>query len=931
MAEKRLFLLDGNALIYRAHFAFIGRPLINSKGMNTSAITGFVRTLWDLLKNANPTHIAVSFDLKGPTFRNELYSEYKANRDEQPEDISQAIPYVYEIVKGFNIPIITMENYEADDVIGTIAKKAEKQGFEVFMVTPDKDYAQLVSDKVFMYKPKRKGDEVEILGKKEILEQWKIKRVDQVIDVLGLQGDASDNIPGIPGIGPKTAIKLLSEFDSLEGVIENADQLSGKQKERVIEHADQARLSKKLATIELEVPIEFDPKAVEIEPYNREKLAEIFKELEFRTLARQILGEDDKKEEEYIQGKLFDYASDKIKSGLSPDLKDHSIAEKTIDQVDHNYRLAQTDKQIGELLRILESANNISFDTETTGLNPHKAELVGMSFATQVGIAYYVPVPEDRKKAEKIVSRFKGVLENEAISKTAQNIKFDALILRRYGIEVQGHFFDTMIMHYLIEPGMRHNMDYLAETYLKYKPISIESLIGKKGKNQRSMRSVDLKEATIYACEDADITLQLKKFLEEELEKEDLMELYNHIEEPLIDALVEMELTGVKVDRDNLGKYSKELESKIEKMAASIHEKAGVEFNIGSPKQVGEVLFDKLEIPYKWRKTKSGQYSTNEEKLSELSKDYQIAEMILTYRGLTKLKSTYVDALPDLINERTGRIHSSFNQALTTTGRLSSNNPNLQNIPIRTPEGRKVREAFVPGDGNRILIAADYSQIELRLIAEISRDEAMLDAFLNGQDIHRATAARVYEVPYEKVSDDQRRNAKTVNFSIIYGAGPQNLSRQLNINRNEASELIGQYFNQYSGLKKYMDEIVEFARENGYVSTLMKRRRFLRDINSRNGMMRSQAERMAINTPVQGTAADMIKKAMIDVHQYLKNEKLESRIIMQVHDELVLDVLKSEEEKLVPVIEEKMKNALPGLKVPIVVEIGRGNNWLEAH
>lgn len=931
MAEKRLFLLDGNALIYRAHFAFIGRPLINSKGMNTSAITGFVRTLWDLLKNANPTHIAVSFDLKGPTFRNELYSEYKANRDEQPEDISQAIPYVYEIVKGFNIPIITMENYEADDVIGTIAKKAEKQGFEVFMVTPDKDYAQLVSDKVFMYKPKRKGDEVEILGKKEILEQWKIKRVDQVIDVLGLQGDASDNIPGIPGIGPKTAIKLLSEFDSLEGVIENADQLSGKQKERVIEHADQARLSKKLATIELEVPIEFDPKAVEIEPYNREKLAEIFKELEFRTLARQILGEDDKKEEEYIQGKLFDYASDKIKSGLSPDLKDHSIAEKTIDQVDHNYRLALTDKQIGELLRILESANNISFDTETTGLNPHKAELVGMSFATQVGIAYYVPVPEDRKKAEKIVSRFKGVLENEAISKTAQNIKFDALILRRYGIEVQGHFFDTMIMHYLIEPGMRHNMDYLAETYLKYKPISIESLIGKKGKNQRSMRSVDLKEATIYACEDADITLQLKKFLEEELEKEDLMELYNHIEEPLIDALVEMELTGVKVDRDNLGKYSKELESKIEKMAASIHEKAGVEFNIGSPKQVGEVLFDKLEIPYKWRKTKSGQYSTNEEKLSELSKDYQIAEMILTYRGLTKLKSTYVDALPDLINERTGRIHSSFNQALTTTGRLSSNNPNLQNIPIRTPEGRKVREAFVPGDGNRILIAADYSQIELRLIAEISRDEAMLDAFLNGQDIHRATAARVYEVPYEKVSDDQRRNAKTVNFSIIYGAGPQNLSRQLNINRNEASELIGQYFNQYSGLKKYMDEIVEFARENGYVSTLMKRRRFLRDINSRNGMMRSQAERMAINTPVQGTAADMIKKAMIDVHQYLKNEKLESRIIMQVHDELVLDVLKSEEEKLVPVIEEKMKNALPGLKVPIVVEIGRGNNWLEAH
>lgn len=924
-------MLDGNALVYRAHFAFIGRPLINSKGLNTSAITGFVRTLWDIMQNSDPTHIAVSFDLKGPTFRNELYSEYKANRDEQPEDITLAMPYIYDIVKAFNIPILTKENFEADDVIGTIAKKAEKEGFKVFMVTPDKDYAQLVSENIFMYKPSRQGNGVEILGEKEILEQWEIERVDQVIDILGLQGDSSDNIPGIPGIGPKTAKKLLKDFDSVEGLIENADKLKGKQKERVIEHSEQALLSKKLATIDLEVPIEFNAKSVEIEPFNREKLAELFKELEFRSLARSILGEGAEKREEAIQGSLFSSASEKAQSAISPELKGHSIAEKTIEQVEVDYKLAQSAEEVKALIDLLGSEKVFAFDTETTGLNPHDAELVGISFSVKPKTGFYVPFPREREEAEKLLEQFRKVLESQEIAKIGQNIKYDALVLRKYGLKLKGYFYDTMIMHYLLEPGMRHNMDFLAETYLKYKPVSIESLIGKKGKSQRSMRDIEVEKVMIYACEDADITLQLKLFLEKKLEEENLRDLYDQIEEPLIDAIIEMEASGVKIDRGYLEKYSVELSGKIEEMAAEVHREAGVKFNIDSPKQVGEVLFDKLKIPYKWRKTKSGQYSTNEEKLSELSEQHEIAKNILTYRGLTKLRSTYVDALPELINPRTGRIHSSFNQALTTTGRLSSNNPNLQNIPIRTPEGRKIREAFIPSGPDYILLAADYSQIELRLIAEISKDEAMMEAFLNDQDIHRATAARVYDTPYEEVTSDQRRNAKTVNFSIIYGAGSTNLSRQLNINRNEATDLINQYFKQYSGLKKYMDETVEFARKNGYVSTLLKRRRFLRDINSRNGMMRSQAERMAINTPIQGTAADMIKKAMIDLHEYIQRENFQSRIIMQVHDELVLDVLKSEEEKLTPVIEEKMKNALPGLRVPIKVEVGRGENWLEAH
>lgn len=931
MAEKRLFLLDGNALIYRAHFAFIARPLINSKGINTSAITGFVRTLWDLLQNANPTHIAVSFDLKGPTFRHGIYPEYKANREAQPEDITAALPYVYEIIKGFNIPIITKENFEADDVIGTLAKKAEKEGFEVYMVTPDKDFAQLVSNKVFMYKPSRQGNGVEILGEKEILEQWQIKRVDQVIDVLGLQGDSVDNIPGIPGIGPKTAIKLLDLFDSLEGVLENADQLKGKQKENVIEFADQARLSKTLATIDIDVPLEFDPKSVEIEPLNKEVLAEVFKELEFRSLAKSILGEEEEPGDDFIQGDLFTKASTATAERVSPDLTAHSIADKTLSEEDVAYRIAQTDEEIMALINLLEKSVCFAFDTETTGLNPHTANLVGLSFSIEEKTAFYVPFPANREEANILAGAFKAVLENPHIPKIGQNIKYDALVLRKYNIFVSGYFFDTMIMHYLLEPELRHNMDYLAETYLKYKTISIESLIGKKGKNQKSMREVEVEKAMIYACEDADITLQLKNYLEKELEKEGLKELYDQIEEPLIDAIISMESAGVKVDGDYLADYSEELGGKISAMAGEIHQMAGVEFNIDSPKQVGEVLFEKLKIPYKWRKTKSGQYSTNEEKLSELSKDHEIPGRILEYRGLTKLKSTYVDALPNLINPETGRIHSSFNQALTATGRLSSNNPNLQNIPIRTAEGRRVREAFIPGDADSLILAADYSQIELRLIAELSKDEAMLEAFINDQDIHRATAARVYGVPYDEVNADQRRNAKTVNFSIIYGAGSTNLSRQLNINRNEASELIDQYFKQYKGLKKYMDETVEFARENGYVSTLMNRRRFLRDINSRNGMMKSQAERIAVNTPVQGTAADMIKKAMIDIHLYLKKEQLESTIIMQVHDELVFDAKKSELEILKPVIREKMKNALPGLQVPIKVEMGMGKNWLEAH
>lgn len=933
MSEKKLFLLDGHALVYRAHYAFIHRPLINSKGMNTSAVTGFVRTLWDLLRNQKPTHIAVAFDPPSPTFRHEMFKEYKANRDAQPEDITIAFPYIKNIVKAFNIPIITVPTYEADDTIGTVAKQAEKEGFNVYMVTPDKDYAQLVSDKVFMYKPSRTGSEVEILGEKEILEKWQIKRVDQVIDILGLQGDSVDNIPGIPGIGAKTAVKLLEKYDSVEGLIENAEELKGKQKEKVIEFAEQGLLSKQLATIDINVPIQFDAADYKVEPFNKEALSEIFKELEFRSLSKQILGEEELQAGQ--QGSLFDSipaksAPSSSSSSVAPAA--HSVADKNISNTAHEYHLADTKEKRAELIKMLSEQSSFCFDTETTGIDANEAEMVGLSFAIKEHEAWYVPVPADQTEAKSILSEFKDLFENEKIEKVAQNIKYDALMLKWYGIEVKGKYFDTMLAHYLLEPGLRHNMDYLSETYLEYQPVSITTLIGKKGKNQLSMRDIEVEKVTEYAAEDADITLQLKNYLSPKLSEEaGLQKLYETMEEPLVRALVDLEYAGVNIDADYLRAYSVELGKGILEHEQNIYEKAGVRFNIASPKQVGQVLFEKLEIPYRWRKTKTGQYSTDESKLTELAHNHDIVAAIMGYRGLAKLKSTYVDALPTMVNPKTGRIHSSFNQALAATGRLSSNNPNLQNIPIRTPEGRKVREAFIPRDENHILLAADYSQIELRLIAEISGDEAMIEAFQAGNDIHRATAAKVFEVPYDEVSADQRRAAKTVNFSIIYGAGATNLSRQLEIKRGEAKELIGAYFNQYNGLKSYMDKTVEFAREHGYVMTLLGRKRQLRDINSRNALARTNSERVAINSPIQGTAADLIKIAMINIHQIFKERNFKSKMVLQVHDELVFDAHKEELEIIKPIIEDKMSNAIPGLKVPILVEMGEGNNWLEAH
>lgn len=927
MSEKKLFLLDGHALVYRAHYAFINRPLINSKGINTSAITGFVRFLWDILKNQNPTHIAVAFDPKGPTFRHEAFEPYKANRDAQPEDITIAMPYIEEIVKGFNIPIMTIPGFEADDAIGTIAKQAEKEGFKVYMVTPDKDYAQLVSENIFMYKPSRSGNGVEILGEPEVLEKWDIENVLQVIDILGLQGDSVDNIPGIPGIGAKTAVKLLKVYKSVEGIIENVGDLKGKQKENVINFAAQGLLSKELATIKLDVPIQFDAKKYVVEDYNRDKLSEIFKDLEFRSLADSILGKS-----EASQGSLFGDNTDQKKTKeVKKTSSEYSVSDHNIENTPHEYHLINDENSIKNLVKKLSAQEIISFDTETTGIDANIAELVGLAFSYKPGTGYYVPIPEDKQEAQKRIALFKPILENPNILKVGQNIKYDILMMRWAGVDVKGMLFDTMIAHYLLEPDLRHKLDYISAALLNYKMVPIEKLIGKRGKNQLSMRDLPPEKVSDYAAEDADITLQVKSILDDDLKTQELKDLYLKVEEPLIRVLSEIEYNGVRVDGDFLNAYSKELAAHILKEEKSIYETAGVQFNIASPKQVGEVLFDRMKIPYRWRKTSSGQYSTDVEKLNELSVDHEIVNKILTFRMYSKLKSTYVDALPLMINPRTGRVHSNFNQARAATGRLSSENPNLQNIPIKHEAGREVRKAFIPRDDDHILLAADYSQIELRLIAEISKDEFMLEAFNAGRDFHAATAAKVYDVDFDSVTPEQRRNAKTVNFSIIYGAGATNLSKQLGIKRSEAKELIENYFSQFSGLKKYMTDTVEFARENGYVKTLVGRKRILRDINSRNGLARSNAERMAINTPIQGSAADMIKLAMINVHNAMLKGEFKSKMILQVHDELVFDIYKPELDDMTELIIKHMKEALPQLSVPILVEPGTGLNWLEAH
>lgn len=935
MEDKRLFLLDGHALVYRAHFAFITRPLINSKGVNTSAVTGFVRTLWDLMVNQKPTHIAVAFDPKGGTFRHEYYPQYKANRDAQPEDITIAMKYIPAIVEAFNIPAVMVPNYEADDVIGTLAKQAEKEGYTVYMVTPDKDYAQLVSPNIYMYKPGRQGSDVDILGEKEILESWDISRVDQVIDVLGLQGDSVDNIPGIPGIGPKTAVALLKEYGTVENLIANADQLKGKQKENVIQFAEQGLMSKRLATIDINSPIQFDAEKFTLDPINKEKIKEIFLELEFRTLAQQILGYDivsGNKNQAGVQQSLFgEVAVNQQQQEKTEDSEEYLIAKKNIENTPHNYILSDTEEKINALVKLLQSHKIISFDTETTGIDAHQAELVGLSFSVIAGEAYYVPISADQEKAKNTVHKFKELLEDKSITKVGQNIKYDMTMMKWYGVEVAGPLYDTMITHYLCEPDLRHKLDYLTESYLDYKMVPIEELIGKGGKNQLSMRDVDVEKVKEYASEDADLTLQLMPVMKKMMAENELNELYHKIEEPLIRVLCDLEYEGIRIDAGFLNDYSKELDKLIINKEQEIYRNAGVHFNISSPKQVGEVLFDRLKVPYRWKKTASGQYSTDFDKLTELAGEHIVIDTILEYRKFSKLKSTYVDALPTMINPRTGRVHSNFNQARAATGRLSSENPNLQNIPIKDEAGREIRKAFIPRTEDYVLLAADYSQIELRIIAEISNDKSMLDAFIAGNDFHKATASKVYGVPYDEVTSEQRRNAKTVNFSITYGAGATNLMRQLNISRKEAQELIQSYFREFSGLKNYMDETVKSARELGYVKTLLGRRRNLRDINSRNSLTASNAERIAINTPIQGTAADMIKIAMINIHQIFRENNLKSKMVLQVHDELVFDVYKPELDQVKSIIEDKMKNAIPTLKVPIIVEMGVGNNWLEAH
>lgn len=937
---EKLFLLDGMALIYRAFFAMQRTPRYNSKGLNTSAIMGFANTLYELLKNEKPSHIGVAFDTQAPTARHTDFIQYKANRQAMPEDLAASIPYIKELIRAFNIPTLYVEGYEADDVIGTLAKEAEQAGFQVYMVTPDKDFGQLVSENIFMYKPAKGGEKPVIMGVPEVCEKFGIKNPLQVIDFLGLMGDASDNIPGIPGVGEVTAKKLLAEFNSVEELLEKAHTIKNDTLRNKVENGrESAIISKQLATIILDVPIEFNEEKLHLDTPDVERLKTLLDELEFRNFAQRVFTDLS-----LNPGGVQTAASTKpsvskpVVSTGQGDL--FSIAEvpfepmesslKTIANTPHEYRAADTENSISELLTELEKSVSFCFDTETTGLDTITAELVGMSFATVPGKAWYVPVPEDREEANMLVARFKSVFSNPSIGKTAQNMKFDIAVLGNYGIEIAGPTFDTMLAHYLIEPDMRHNMDLLAQTYLNYSPVSIESLIGKKGKLQTTMRSAPLEEIKEYAAEDADITLQLRNILEPKLIETETLKIFNEIEMPLVPVLAGIEAAGVKLDSKALNEFSKELHHEIIKVQEEIWQHAGVEFNIASPKQLGEILFDRLKIDDKPKKTATKQYQTGEDVLQKLVHKHPMVQLILDFRGLTKLKSTYVDTLPLLVNPATGRIHTSYNQAVAATGRLSSTNPNLQNIPIRTERGREIRKAFVPRNDDYTLLSADYSQIELRIIASMSNDEAMKEAFRQGLDIHTATAANIYKVPLDQVDRDMRRNAKSVNFGIVYGISAFGLSENLGIPRKEAAEIIDTYFATFPGIKKYMDSTMASAREKGYVETLMGRRRIIRDINSANGVMRGFAERNAINAPIQGSAADMIKIAMINIYNEFQKRKLQSRMTMQVHDELVFDVYKPEVEQVKQIVGELMRNALP-LDIPVEVEMSTGENWLAAH
>ncbi|MEA3447563.1 MAG: DNA polymerase I [Bacteroidota bacterium] len=923
MAHK-IFLLDAYALIFRSYYAFIRNPRVNSKGLNTSAIFGFVNTLEEVLRKEEFSHIAVVFDPPGPTFRNEMYPDYKIQREATPEDIKKAVPYIKKILDAYNINVVEKEGYEADDVIGTMSKTAAKQDFEVYMMTSDKDYMQLVDDKIYMYKPRRAGQNANMVLKTlDVLKKFNIKSTDQVIDILALWGDSSDNVPGAPGVGEKTSQKLISEFGSVENLLNNTDKLKGKQKEKIEDNKDQIVLSKKLVTIDRDVPLDIDLGDLKYTKPDKDKLKSLFDELEFNALSQRLFGEPAKPT--FAQQTLFGDNNEQEKQDASD-----ASGKQNIETEKPEYILADTAYLRKELIKFLNKVDAFAFDTETTGVNPHKAKLSGMSFSAKRGKAWYVMMPEDEDDKKKVTAEFKGVLEDTDKMKIGQNIKYDILMMRQYGIDVKGRLFDTMIAHYLLHPELRHNMDYMADTLLNYQPISLESLIGKKGKNQKKITDIPVEKVKDYAAEDADITLQLKETLEPQLKKEKLDDLFYDVEMPLVYVLSDMEFVGVHLDTKQLEKLTDKLKKELNAIENDIYEMSGQEFNINSPKQLGEVLFDKLKITDKPPKTKTKQYSTSEETLQKLSDKHPVIQKILEYRSVKKLLSTYVEALPKLINEKTGRIHTSFNQTVAATGRLSSNNPNLQNIPIREERGREIRKAFCATNDDYLFLSADYSQIELRLMAHMSGDEHMKAAFKNNEDVHAATAAKIFKKDIRDVSGTERSKAKTANFGIIYGISAFGLSQRLNIPRKEAKTLIDEYFENFPVVKKYMDKSIEKARDNGYVETLMGRKRYLPDIDSRNATVRGMAERNAINAPLQGSAADIIKVAMINIYNRIIDEGLKARMNLQVHDELNFECPVDEKDKLAEIVKYEMENAVH-LSVPLTVELGTGKNWLEAH
>ncbi len=918
--QKKLFLLDAYALIYRSYFAFIRAPRFNSKGVNCSAMYGFTNSLVQLLETENPNYVGVVFDVSAPTFRHEIFPAYKANRDAMPEDLRISIPYIRKIIEAFNIPIVEMAGFEADDVIGTLATKAESEGFTTYMMTPDKDYAQLVSEHVLMFKPAKAGGLAEVWGPGEVLKNFGIERTEQVIDILGLMGDASDNIPGCPGVGPKNAQKLIAEFGSIEGIYENIGKIKGKQQEKLIEFEEQVRLSKKLATIIRDVPIEFDKKGLTRDEINKEALKLLFDDLEFKTLSQRLELEK-VKTVSAVQGSLF-----------GDDTAVEMVAKKieNLSSTPHQYYLIENEMQRASLCAELSVQEEFCFDTETTGLDTQVAEIVCLSFSFRKHEAFCVAVPKKREEAQKVLEEFRDLFEDDNIRKIGQNMKFDMLMLSNYGIEVKGELYDTMLAHYLIQPEQKHNLDSLCSIHLNYEKVKTENLIGQKGKGQLNMRSVPMEKLCDYACEDADLTLQLKDVLDTELDKAGVRELFETLEMPLVPVLVHMENAGVKLNTEELKTYAEVLRGQIIQLEKEIIEMAGEEFNVSSPKQLGPILFEKLKIDSNARKTKTKQYSTAEEVLARLADRHPIVNKILEFRGLKKLLNTYVEALPLLVNPKTGKLHTSYNQAIAATGRLSSVNPNLQNIPIRDESGREIRKAFVPSGEEFTFLSADYSQIELRIMASLSKDEEMLKAFREGKDIHSITAAKIYKIPESEVDSDMRRKAKTANFGIIYGISAFGLSQRLNIPRTEAKQLIDGYFESFPQIKKYMDEQIETARNKGYVQTIKGRKRYLNDINSANGTVRGMAERNAINAPIQGSAADIIKIAMINIYRKFREQELKSKMVLQVHDELNFDVYKPELEKVKKIVREEMEFAVE-MDIPLTVEMDAAENWLEAH